>query len=42
MSENPKYPAKFAKIFMKNIHNFDALNIGLSGLEIQNKKKKLQ
>jgi hypothetical protein len=39
MRENSKYPAEFAKRFLKKIHNFDALNTGLSGLEIQNKKQ---
>jgi hypothetical protein len=29
--ENPKHPAEFAKSFLKNIYNFDALNTGLSG-----------
>jgi hypothetical protein len=32
-------PAELAKRFLKKIHNFDALNTGLSGLEIRNKKK---
>jgi hypothetical protein len=40
MRENPKHPAEFAKKFLKKIHNFDALNTGLSGLGILNKKKK--
>jgi hypothetical protein len=39
MRENPKHPAEFAKRFLKKIPNFDALNTGLSGLEIRNKKK---
>ena len=39
MRKNTKHPAEFSNIFLKKIHNFDASNPGLSGLDIQNMRK---